>query len=151
MSINRGHFSPNMSGIAPRLVANDAGAVAPNSLHILRFRTDLIDGRSLAGLWQTSLTALSAEIEGHSLGGGMLKLEPTEAEKILVPWPRVATSQLTELAGELDELARRSKPVGDRANEEVLQQQLGLSRSDCQLLSSAVDTLRERRLRKNGE
>ena len=146
-----GAFLTYMSGISPRLVANDAGAVAPNSLHILRFRTDLIDGRSLAGLWQTSLTALSAEIEGHSLGGGMLKLEPTEAEKILVPWPRVATSQLTELAGELDELARRSKPVGDRANEEVLQQQLGLSRSDCQLLSSAVDTLRGRRLRRNGE
>jgi len=33
----------------------------------------------LAALWQTLLTRLSAEIEGHALGGGMLKIEPSEA------------------------------------------------------------------------
>ena len=33
----------------------------------------------------THLTAASAEIEGRSYGGGVLELEPTEAEKLLVP------------------------------------------------------------------
>jgi hypothetical protein len=32
---------------------------------------------------------LSCEIEGHPLGGGMLKLEPREAGQILIPQPRI--------------------------------------------------------------
>ena len=33
----------------------------------------------------TYLTAASAEIEGRSHGGGVLELEPTEAERLLMP------------------------------------------------------------------
>jgi hypothetical protein len=74
-----------MSGITPRLVANDAGVVAPNSLHVLRLHPDtVLTGDEIAALWQTSLTRLSVEIEGHALGGGMLKLEPTEAENVVI-------------------------------------------------------------------
>jgi adenine-specific DNA-methyltransferase len=34
--------------------------------------------------WTGNFVALSREIEGHPLGGGMLKLEPREATRILV-------------------------------------------------------------------
>jgi hypothetical protein len=37
--------------------------------------------------WETPFFQLSAEIEGHPLGGGMLKLEPREAGRLLVPAP----------------------------------------------------------------
>ena len=81
-------FLSYMSGYTPRLVANDAEAVAPNTLHIVRLH-EHVDSRTgpLTALWQTSLTKLSVEIEGHPLGGGMLKLEPTEAERVLVASP----------------------------------------------------------------
>src|SRR5262249_54180306 len=70
-------FLSYMSGLTPRLVANEAEVVAPNSLHILRLHQGVsLNQRALATLWQTSLTRLSVELEGHSLGGGMLKLEP---------------------------------------------------------------------------
>src|SRR5207245_459007 len=65
-------FLTYMSGVAPRLVANDARVFAPNSLHILRLHADgQVSSDIVAVLWQTSLTRLSVEIEGHALGGGM--------------------------------------------------------------------------------
>ena len=47
--------------------------------------------------WMSDFVALSREIEGHPLGGGMLKLEPREASRILVA--------ADELAPDLDEEA----------------------------------------------
>lgn len=34
--------------------------------------------------WRHPLTRLSCELEGHPLGGGMLKLEPREAARVLL-------------------------------------------------------------------
>jgi adenine-specific DNA-methyltransferase len=111
-------------------------------------RYDFRGLRNLAALWQTSLTRLSVEIEGHPLGGGMLKLEPTEAANVLVPWPGdAAGAWLTRLAEELDISVRQqgngAVPAG--ADTAILQERLGLSPSDCDLLRSAAETLRERR------
>ncbi len=36
-------------------------------------------------IWETSFVRLSCEIEGHPLGGGMLKLEPREAARVVLP------------------------------------------------------------------
>jgi hypothetical protein len=38
----------------------------------------------LQRLWDRPLTRLSCEIEGHPLGGGMLKLEPREAGRVVI-------------------------------------------------------------------
>ena len=38
----------------------------------------------------TPFVRLSCELEGHPLGGGMLKLEPREATRILFPAPAMA-------------------------------------------------------------
>jgi len=63
-------FLSYMSGETPRLVANDTEAVAPNSLHIVRLHAHArVTQDALAALWQTSLTSLSVEVEGHALGG----------------------------------------------------------------------------------
>lgn len=140
-------FLTYMSGTAPRLVANDAGAVAPNTLHILRLRADgAVTGDTLAALWQTSLTHLSAEIEGHPLGGGMLKLEPTEAESVLVAWPGQPRG-IGGLAEELDVLIRsgRQSEAQRLADAEILVKRVGLSRSDCEHLASSAQLLRQRR------
>ncbi|MGC8638843.1 MAG: hypothetical protein ACP5XB_03065 [Isosphaeraceae bacterium] len=142
-------FLTYMSGAMPRLVANDARVYAPNSLHIVRFhRSARMAADALAALWQTSLTRLSAEIEGHALGGGMLKLEPTEAESVLVP--RLDSRQvpkLVELSSELDELARKmgDDTARERADQAILQEMMGLTKDECGLLRAAAVTLRTRR------
>jgi hypothetical protein len=38
--------------------------------------------------WSSPFVRLSCELEGHALGGGMLKLEPREAARILFPAER---------------------------------------------------------------
>jgi hypothetical protein len=43
--------------------------------------------------WQTPLCQLSCEIEGHPLGGGMLKLEPGEAANVCLPLRDAAISR----------------------------------------------------------
>ena len=142
-------FLTYMSGITPRLVANDSNAYAPNSLHILRMHsTASLCRDGLAALWQTSLTQLSAEIEGHALGGGMLKLEPTEAENVLLPASNASKNQmLLNLAEEADKLIRKKDDSKARklADDLILRKTLGLSSSDCELLRTAVNALRSRR------
>lgn len=141
-------FLSYMSGLTPRLVANEANVVAPNSLHVLRlYPATSLTSYALAALWQTSLTRLSVEIEGHALGGGMLKLEPTEAENVAVAWPRSEPPELAELSEELDTLVRSGDEATahERAERAILMDGLGLNRSDCLLLRSAAETLRERR------
>lgn len=139
-------FLTYMSGIRPKLVANEARAFAPNNLHLVRMHPGCaLDGLHLAALWQTSLTSLSVELHGHSLGGGLLKMEPAEARDVLIPTASGPT--MLALADELDEVSRKGKTeeVRQRANRGILIDGLGLSDADCQLLESGAEALMNRR------
>jgi adenine-specific DNA-methyltransferase len=141
-------FLTYMSGGAPKLVANEAKVVAPNALHIVRlFPLAQMTALGLATMWQTSLSALSCELEGHSLGGGMLKLEPTEARQVVVPLPELASERITELADDLDQLLRRGEHEAARqhADRAILRAGLGLSESEVQALREGWIYLRDRR------
>jgi hypothetical protein len=48
--------------------------------------------RSLQLGFDSTLSRLSCEVEGHPLGGGMLKVEPREAQRILIPEPAAAAA-----------------------------------------------------------
>jgi hypothetical protein len=77
-------FLTYMSGERIELIANVARCVGTNSVHVVTMR----DGYSfdqVQGAWNSPLTQLSCEIEGHPLGGGMLKVEPREAQRIVIP------------------------------------------------------------------
>jgi hypothetical protein len=84
-------FLTYMSGRGPALVANQAGCVCTNSLHAVRVRNGY-NFSELQKAWQHPLSRLSVEIEGHPLGGGMLKLEPGEAKQVLLPARNVPLS-----------------------------------------------------------
>jgi adenine-specific DNA-methyltransferase len=136
-----------MSGSFPKLVRNAARLVAPNTLHIVRFGTGR-QWRSFVAGWHTSLTRLSCEIEGHPLGGGLLKLEPGEAESVLValPHPRDAS----RLVRELDQVLRRKdySEAAELADRAVLRRRFGLSGSECLVLRDAAKQLESWRLHK---
>lgn len=134
-----------MSGLRAQLVANPAGAVAPNTLHVVRLRPDApLSADTLAACWQTSLTSLSVELEGHALGGGMLKLELSEARRVLVAAP---PGDFGGLGAELDTLLRqgRSDEAQQLADRAFLQAGLGLSEGECATMYAAAQSLRERR------
>jgi hypothetical protein len=85
-------FLSYMSGLAPTLVANEAECVCTNSVHAV----GLAPGFKIADVqraWQTPLCQLSCEIEGHPLGGGMLKLEPGEVANVRLPLSSPAISR----------------------------------------------------------
>lgn len=140
-----------MSGEMPSLVANQAGVVAPNSLHILRLHPRAsINAEGLACLWQTSLTRLSAELEGHAMGGGMLKIEPSEAEQIVLARSKLSRQALQSLGRELDPLLRDGKPhtAQELADQTILIEGMGLEPKEVRLLGEAATLLQERRCNK---
>jgi adenine-specific DNA-methyltransferase len=81
-------FLSYMSGSSPALVMNAAGCVGTNSVHTVKLRNNTaVTFPQLQAAWTQPLTALSCEIEGHPLGGGLLKLEPSEASSIRLLTP----------------------------------------------------------------
>lgn len=79
-------FLTYMSGLTPSLVFNAGECTCTNSVHSVRVR-DKRAIRQLVRTWDTTFVKLSCELEGHSLGGGMLKVEPREAAQIVLPSP----------------------------------------------------------------
>ena len=77
-------FLSYMSGEGPALVENRARCTCTNAVHAVRLNATGVDAARLRRRWKTTLTSLSCEIEGHPLGGGVLKLEPREALQVLV-------------------------------------------------------------------
>lgn len=77
-------FLSYMSGTTPTLARNAADCTCTNSLHAVRLK-EAGHADHIARLWSDPVVQLSAEVEGHPLGGGMLKLEPREAGRIVIP------------------------------------------------------------------
>lgn len=77
------YFMSYMSGVSVGLVRNAGGATCTNSVHGVRVK-DRDGMAAFLSAWDSPFLALSREIEGHPLGGGMLKLEPREAGQLLL-------------------------------------------------------------------
>jgi adenine-specific DNA-methyltransferase len=128
----------------PRLAVNEAGALHTNTVHGLKMR-DGVTATDVAAGFINSLTLLSVELVGRSYGGGVLKLEPTEAEAVLVPRPR---AEVGKHLGEVDDLIRGRllDRVLDVADPLILGDRgLGLSADQIALLRAAGARLRARR------
>lgn len=125
----------------PRAVLNQTDATSTDTIHRLSIHG--CDSSALVASTYTYLTAASAEIEGRSYGGGVLELEPTEAERILVP-KAVGSALSIEEA----DLIIKTHGLQDllKANEKrVLIDGMGLCRRDAAIVKQVWDTLRDRR------
>ena len=78
-----------MNADTPRLTANDAGARHLNSVHGVYLNDKYRElGRELLPLASlNSVTLLHAEMVGRAYGGGILKIEPKEADVWAMPSP----------------------------------------------------------------
>jgi hypothetical protein len=136
----------------PRFVTNDAQVNHLNSLYGVVFSPERRKlGRELLPLaLLNSATLLSAEIVGRAYGGGLLKLEPKEADKLLVPsFSRVAAvaKELRGIRGQVGKALRKGDLAGasklvDRI---ILTKQLGLSPKLIRELREARSVLFSRR------
>lgn len=92
-------FLTYMNQDTPRLVTNTAGVAYLNSVHGVTLDAEhRILGRDLLPVAAlNTVTLLGAELVGRSYGGGILKLEPKEADMLPVPSPRVAEDARDDL------------------------------------------------------
>ncbi len=88
-----------MNADTPRLTANDAGARHLNSVHGVYLNDKQRKlGRELLPLASlNSVTLLHAEIVGRAYGGGILKIEPKEADVWAMPSPALILARADAL------------------------------------------------------
>ncbi len=125
----------------PRMVLNESGATSTDTIHRMRSNGAMAE-RIVANTY-TWLTAASAEIEGRSYGGGVLELEPTEAERLLMPAKLNGAMPLSEVdrlvrAGKLDDVLEENARI-------VLRKHMGLTAAECALLNDIWRKMRDRR------
>ena len=126
---------------SPRLIHNPSGFLATNLLYFVDTGDGRPTGRWLAAASLSSATALSGEIEGRTYGGGVLKLEPSEAERLLISTATAAKrKRLSDAVPALDALVRAGNWAEARRRvDEILD--LGVEG-----VEAAAQTLRNRRL-----
>ena len=127
---------------APFLVANHAGATATDTIHRVRVRSG-IDCDRLCAASINSLTFAWAEVCGRSYGGGVLELEPREAEELPCLYHYAADLDHEQIDREL-RLGRIQQALA-YADDVLLRRGLGLSKSDVSRLNNAWLVLRNRR------
>jgi adenine-specific DNA-methyltransferase len=124
----------------PRIVKNSFGATSTDTIHRVRCKGN---PESFLQNFYTYLTAASSEIEGRSYGGGVLELEPTEGERLLMP------KQLHEglSLAEIDRLIRGGDLalVLEENSRKVLVDGIGLSQKECTMMKEIWEKMRERR------
>ncbi len=133
-----------MSGEAPRVVWNEPGLLATNSVHEVRLSAGpKTDVWKLALSFCCSLSQLSSEIEGHPLGGGMLKLEPSEAEQVLSVRPEALRATEAQFQ-EIDTFVKSGMfaTAIDLADEIVLRETLALTWEQIQVLRKGLEEIK---------
>lgn len=96
----------------PRLVTNPVGAVCTDTIHRVRVRPGT-DPEHLAEAVEHPLTWAFAEVLGRSYGGGVLELEPSEAEALPLAPPGgggLSAREVHDLRGIWEDLSRRRRP-----------------------------------------
>jgi adenine-specific DNA methylase len=133
--------------LAPRLTVNAAGTTSTDTVHRVRLTDPATEPRALAAAFHNSATFAFAEIMGRSYGGGILELEPREAEQLPIPPLAHAGG---ELAADVDLLlkANELEKALDLVDRRVLIDGLGWSPDVVAQCRAAWTTLRDRRTKR---
>lgn len=146
-----------MNADTPRLCTNRAGVHHLNSVHGLYLKPEHkrvgMDLLPLAAL--NSMTLLGAETVGRAYGGGMLKIEPREADLLPVPAPEVLAAARPALAALRPQMATRLRAgklveAARLVDDLLLLGELGLSRLQVRALREGHEDLASRRKSRGG-
>jgi len=130
----------------PRVIANQTTATSTDTVHRMRLKAG-VDGAKLATAAFNSITFAVSEVVGRSYGGGILELEPSEAEELPVPDPALVPEHLIATVDELVR-AKRIEEALDLVDQTVLIDKLGFARAEVVEARAAWVLLRDRRNRR---
>lgn len=130
----------------PLLVSNDAKARCTDTIHRVRLIDSNISIQNLSATFINSLTFAWSEVCGRSYGGGVLELEPNEAEELPLPYFDDVELDVDFINnciqnGEIESAL-------DYVDEKILVNKLGISREKINLLRKAWQRLRDRRIKR---
>ena len=142
-------FLTYVNDSSPRLILNSADALSTNAIHRVWWRTSARakDHPLISLSFITSLTGLAAEVWGRACGGGALKIEPGQAEKLPVALPEIDRGIIQVAFRESSRRLVSKDWLGARALADsiVLEKGLGLSAKEIVLLQQSHDQLRNMR------
>ncbi len=127
----------------PLLVVNEARAASTDTIHRVRLKKGILP-RLLAACFYNSLTLAWAEVGGRSYGGGVLELEPREAEELPIPYNENIRLDVEKV----DTLLRQGKDgqALDYVDTVVLKGYLGFDTLTVHNIRQAWVELRNRRI-----
>ncbi len=132
----------------PKLVLNKTAATSTDTIHRVRLTTTR-SPQEIVAAFLNSLTFAFAEVTGRSYGGGVLELEPNEADALLLP---LLNAEKLDFDG-INALVVKGdiESALDVTDKTLLVEGLGLSQQDATNLRGAWRKLRDRRInRKHG-
>lgn len=130
----------------PRIVANLTAATSTDTVHRMRL-SDGVDAAQLATAAFNSITFAVSEIVGRSYGGGILELEPSEAEELSIPDPSLVPDHLISTVDDLVR-AKQIEAAADAVDQAVLIDKLGFTWDEVVAARAVWVTLRDRRTRR---
>lgn len=127
----------------PKLILNETNATCTDTIHRVRFVANL-PGKVVIAAFLNSLTFAFTEVMGRSYGGGVLELEPNEAEALPIPLCNAEALDFDAinalmLKGDIEAVLRITDQV-------LLIEGLGLTIRDVERLRGAWSKLRDRRI-----
>jgi len=129
----------------PLLVVNSARVTSTDTIHRVRTESG-VNLKLLAAAFFNSLTVAWSEVCGRSYGGGVLELEPREAEELPIPY----SSNLEIDIEKVDALLSRGRAYEalDYVDSIVLKEYLGFDSFMIRKVRNAWEELRDRRKRR---
>jgi adenine-specific DNA-methyltransferase len=126
----------------PKLVLNETAATSTDTIHRVRFHDKNLVRPTVAA-FHNSMTFAFTEVIGRSYGGGVLELEPNEADTIPLP-PLQGTNVMLET---LDRLSRSNQmtEILDLTDQVYLKHGMGLASADIDALRGIWEKLSLRR------
>lgn len=127
----------------PKIVLNQTTATCTDTIHRIKFHNG-VKGEQLTAAFINSLTFAFSEIVGRSYGGGVLELEPREAERLPIPYEHATSLNLEEIDRLL--LSENIDAVLNITDKLLLQERMGLSKKEVMELRQIWKKLTDRRI-----
>lgn len=131
----------------PKFVLNETRATCTDTIHRVKFKGAETEKENFFAATHNSLTWAFSEFIGRSYGGGVLELEPNEAEELPIPisnWKEIDVDKANQILKKQgpDELL-------DFTDRILLKKGLGLSNREIVVLRNIWRKLHQRRINRN--
>lgn len=143
-------FMSYMQHNGPRIAFNIACTTCTNTIHRIYFKNIPEQKQKMAAIsFLSTLTQISAEIEGRSYGSGVLKQEPSEAKKLKIYLPtELSIDDVNILYAKVDTLLRAGNPEEARIEaDKAIYSVLNINSKIASILDQILIKLRKIRQR----